>query len=304
MKNRQYIYSIGIFLLLSAVLFTAGCDGTPTEAIDYKPEAAIYAYLTNGEPLTTIELESVSSIYGHYKRTGIADTDMKIYSLAVNSLDTFRFKQHSHPDTSWVYVPDGDTLYPIGKQRYKIEVRTPQGDYLWSEALIPAKFDSVLINDQLFINPPTDTDYWLDTLRRTDPAIVTGWGQVDSAGGYFGVVIAQTPKSELVPLSPKWDPDDPDDEIDTMNVNRIGWTFMRDDQRVTTIPWIAFQWQGPHEIQLLVTSHEYYEYIYSIERGGGGPGLGDLPQFNINGGLGMFAGITRFSCHVWVKKSE
>lgn len=301
MKNTKHIYSISLYLILTSIVLIAGCDNIPTEVDDYEPEAALYAYLTNGEPLNSIYLERVSSIYGYYTRTGIDDADINIYSLSVSNPDTFRYQQHLHPDSLWIYVPDGDTLFPEGMQRYKLEVNTPQGDHLWSEALVPARFDSVLVVDTLFIHPPTDTDYWMDTLQRTDPAIVIGWSKVDSAGGYFGVVLAQTPKSELVPLDPDWDPNDPDQEIDTMEVNRIGWTFMRDDQRVTTIPWIAFQWEGRHEIQLLATSSDYYDYIFSIFRGG--PALGDRPQFNVNGGLGMFAGITRFSCHVWVERS-
>lgn len=288
------------YFILAAIVLLSGCEDTPTEVIDYKPDVSLYAYLINEKPLEKIFIERVSPLGGIYHPQGIADCDVKVFSTT--GVDTFRFKQSNDPDSSHIYVTDGQILSPVGKRRYRVEVYTPLGEYVWAETLIPAKFDSIFVVDTLFIDPPINSDYWIDTLQRTDPAIVIGWSTVDSAGGYFGIVINETPLSELEPLDPDWDPDDPDQEIDTLDVSQNGWTFMRDDQRVTTIPWIAFEWVGVHQIQLTATSREYYNYIFSIIRGG--PGLGDRPQFNVNGGIGMVAGKTLFSCYVYVKKSD
>jgi hypothetical protein len=105
-----------------------------------------------------------------------------------------------------------------------------------------------------------------------------------------------------VPLNPDWDPNDPDDELKDEDKWAAGWTVFRYDAEFVTIPWVFFNWEGPNRIELHAISAGYYDYLFSSVRVM--MGMLDNPIFNINGGLGVFAGLSKKTFRVYMKRVE
>lgn len=131
------------------------------------------------------------------------------------------------------------------------------------------------------------------------PNMFWAWEDIDSAGGFQGLLRCLEDRDSLVPLDPDWDP--VEDEIEEEDRNRASWAIMRDDQRMVTIPWIAFEWEGEYSIELLAITRDYYEYLYSEFRNQ--QGLGLKLHSNINGGLGIFGAISRYSMTIFMERT-
>ncbi|MDP8239087.1 MAG: DUF4249 family protein [Candidatus Hatepunaea meridiana] len=301
MKSISFISLIlSVFFGLILMILTTGCETTPTEVEKYEKEAVLTAFLTNGEPVSEVFLERIASIFDRYDFSDAAITgaDIKIFDL--NGSDTLHFQDD--PVSHGRYIPvAGDTLIPLGKHSYRIEASIPNGEFLWSETVVPDAFtslDIVLIDEDGTFYPVSSGD----TLTRNDPYMFWRWSSVDSAGGYLGLIVAETPRDSLVPLDPNWDPNDPDDEIEDENRERSGDMIMRNDATTVSVPWIFFNWEGPNRIELRAISHSYYEYKFSLMRVE--MGMLENPIFNINGGLGIFAGSSKVGMIVYLKRVE
>ena len=309
-QKRRFL-NCGWFRIIFASALIAGvisCENTPTEVDDYDPEVVLYAYLGNGEPMTEVYLERISSLFGYYTPKGIAGASVWIMELDEPTPDTFFFKHHPNTqDSSWLYVPDGDTLIPQSLKGYKIEVHTPRGEHLWSQAVVPGKIDWVSVSvsgvdSTTITDPPLEVEgLILDTLTRWNSSIILEWTDILGAGGFVGIALCQEPAdTNLIPLDPDWDPIE--NPVDTINISRRGWTIMRYDQNQTTIPGVAFQWVGLYQLQFQAVSREYYDYLFSDFRAK--QGMITRPESNINGGMGTFGSMTRFICYVYFKKVE
>ena len=156
---------------------------------------------------------------------------------------------------------------------------------VWAETVVPDTFSVNVV-------PETAVG---DTITRLHPNLVLRWTDADSAGGFILNVICLTPEDSLVPLDPDFDPEE--DEVDEDYPPRSMMDFMRHDQREVTLPWFLFQYEGPHRVNLLAVTAEYYEYMTSAF-------LGLDPPSNVYGGLGMFAGTASRSFEVYLERAE
>ena len=282
-------------------LIIMGCESTPTELENYHPEPVLNAFLFYGEPLEEARLERVTSLYGDFLpgNHGIGGAGIRIYELG--GADTLQLIED--PGERGRYIPEtGDTLVPQAGARYRIEAATPAGEYLWAETTVPGAMEASGTVELFY----TGADGWPhsvnegDTLTRDYPNLNLGWSAVDSAGGYESVLLALTDRDSLAPLDPEWDPNDPDDEIEDINRWRAVELTYRYDQRWTMLQWFLFAWEGPYRIELRAISAEYYNYIYSLFRMEQGS-LSE-PVSNIQGGRGVFAGLSRWRREIYMKK--
>jgi len=203
------------------------------------------------------------------------------------------------------YVPSpGQSLIPQSLKNYRIKVITSSSEILESETTMPGLIDSagvVLIDLETMQFEPVQNG---DTLTRADPNLYFIWRTVEGAGGYKGFAKCLEPRdSTIVPLDPDWDPDDPDDKIEDKDIERAGWTPMRHDQTMTTLPWIIFNWQGRYQVSMLAVSTEYYEYLFSLQRVM--QGMINKPKYNVTGdGFGVFGAYSRWDINIYMEKVE
>jgi hypothetical protein len=170
--------------------------------------------------------------------------------------------------------------------RYRVEAHKPtEGVDVWAETVVPDTF-SVNVVPETVVG---------DTLTRLHPNLVLRWTDAECAGGFILNVICLTPEDSLVPLDPDFDPEE--DEIDEDYPPRSQVQFMRYDQREATLPWYLFQYEGPHRLDLLAVTGEYYEYMTSLF-------LGVDPPSNVFGGLGIVAGTASHSFEMYLERAE
>ncbi|HHE46771.1 MAG TPA: DUF4249 family protein [Bacteroidetes bacterium] len=294
-----------IFLAIAGLAFmfaSTGCESTPAEAEKYDPQAVLYAYLTNGEPVGEVYLERIAPLFNRYDFEDAAITGAEIVIFDTDSGDTLHLTDDPQKHGRYIPVP-GEELIPRGRRHYRIECSTPDGEFLWSETSVPDTFISlnILLIDQNGERPVSEGD----TLTRNDPNMFWRW-EIDTTGGfvggYAGLIVAETPRDSLVPLDPDWDPNDPDDALEEEDRDAVGWTVFRYDAEWTTIAWAFFEWEGPTRIELQAVSVDYYNYLWSNFRVM--QGMLERPVFNINGGLGIFAGLSKKVFHVYMKRVE
>ncbi|MBM3326030.1 MAG: DUF4249 family protein [Calditrichaeota bacterium] len=292
MTNHKSLF---LFILtLGLVGLFIGCETQPTELEKYHPQAQLTCFLFNGQPVHEAWLERVASIYGPYHTTdhGILHADIRIFGGG----DTLTLVDD--PNKHGRYIPaNGQTLVPRGKIHYRIEAVVPDGEFLWAETVVPDTFafvDIYLLLEDGTRQPVNDGD----TLTRLDPNMFWEWNSVDSAGGYNGMIVALTPRDSLVPLDPDWDA--AEDSLEEAERTRAGFTVMRSDQKIITIPWIFFQWAGPQRVELQAISRDYYDYLFTSFRVQ--QGLIAEPQWNMHGGIGIFSGMSRYAITVVMKK--
>ena len=304
MRKTGFSFKTYLSVLIGGIclmLISGGCESTPTEVDKYNPEPVLTAFVYNGEPIEEVFLERVGPLFSTYRFEdfGITNADIKIFEIGGN--DTL----HLSPDPAkdGRYVPTaGELMIPKSRTNYKIEAQIPGAEFLWAEAAVPDKFDTlevVLIDGDGNIFNVQDGD----TLTRNHPNMFWRW-DIDTTGGfvggYAGLIVAETPRDSLVPLDPDWDA--VEDSLEDNERGRAGWTVFRHDALWTTIAWAFFNWEGPNRIELQAVSRDYWDYLYSSMRVQ--QGMLENPIFNINGGLGIFGGISRRSFTIYLKKVE
>ncbi|TKJ39928.1 hypothetical protein CEE37_09325 [candidate division LCP-89 bacterium B3_LCP] len=285
-KSKMQAAAIPALLLLMLMF---GCDRVPTEVEDYVAEPMLTAFLYNGEPADTVMLERVAPLYGYYDPADhvIPGADIKI--IRQNDQAEFIF---TDPDSDGVYTPDGNVLVPAGGEQFSIEARKDdEGLFLWAETMIPDTF-------AMAITPaPIDTvDGFpiLDTLTRADPNIVLNWTDPGNYAGYVLNVICED--STFVPLDPDFSFHGDEDS------SRVSFDVIMEGFNMDIIPWIHFNWAGWHRVELLAVDDGYFNYFFSVFR----MMMGQVTEleYNVQGGLGIFAGLSERSFRVYIEPVE
>ena len=298
------------------VLLLTGCESNPTEVEEYVPEPVLSAFLTNGEPVLEVFLERVAPIFDYYSFKDAAISDAHIRIFEIDGGDTLHLSED--PRYPGRYIPKpGEELIPKGETMYRIVVENIAGvDSIWAETIVPAAFPDP---PPLDVDPANldSTQYVIikqvypdsvhlvrnyETMTRNSPIIIWTWPDVAGAGGFTGMVVNETDKDKLIPLDPDWEPEDEDDEKDDDYRSRTGFTTYRYDERKATLPWIFFQWEGRTRIELRAISQDYYDYLFSGFRAM--QGLLDKPLSNIHGGMGIFAGTSKYNIRVKMVRAE
>lgn len=277
------------FLLFTAcvALFCGGCENHPTEVEDYESEPVLTAFLKRGVPLEEVLIERIAPFDRYYDPQDHGIGNVAVCIFEVGSEDTLHLVED--PEQMGRYVPPSAVAWvPEGRHRYRIEATLADGRFMWSETTVPDTFDIDLYPD------PTVSD----TLTRLAPPLVLQWTRSADAGGYVMNIVCLSPEDSLVPLDPEFDPSEEDADEDSLAQSAI-W-IMREDQRVLTVPWIVFHWQGPYRIDVMAVDADYYDYVFAWFRVSQQVGV-DLPS-NIHGGMGIFAGLSQHSFYIYMKR--
>jgi hypothetical protein len=272
-----------------------GCEKQPTEVEDYQQQPVLTAFLYNGEPVEPVTLERVGDIRSYYDPAdnAIEGAEIKIWAVDDPQQDTLYFQ--FDPEVKKYLPANGDDWgTPRSFVRYRIEARKPSEDlYLWAETVIPDTFT-------LTITPaPTgfDSVAYLDTLTRLDDPILLNWTSSTPIGGY--VIPITCLDSTYIPLDPDWNPEE--DEIPE-DSSRFSFDLALPEYTMLSLAWINFRYQGWYDVQVQAVDPEYWEYYFSVFRFW--MGQVDELEYNIHGGLGIFAGIARERFRVYIKKVE
>jgi hypothetical protein len=302
----RFQYLIVIASLMLALVFT-GCDDTPSEYEDYEHEPVLTGFITVNEPVEEIFLDRVGVFTMYYSREANAISDAEIIlfpvgpdaetnSIAPTNTDTLYFVEDD--SVNGRYVPVDPNYLPEGRVRYRIEARKASENVnVWAETTVPDTF-SIQTFYQHDLTTPVDFEG--DTLRRTDDEFVVTWSESATADGHVLGILALSPKDELVPLDPDWDPDDPDDEIDEEDKERYGYTIAPDYQSSITMAWFYFEWAGWTRLDVYASSYDYYNYIFSILTAFGET---DNPYSNINGGRGIFGAVAKNEFMIYMERA-
>jgi hypothetical protein len=279
---------VAAFAAALCCVLVSGCNQQPTEVEDYTPEPVLTAFLTNGEPVNEVFLQWVAPLGEYYDPRDYGISNATVSLFPVDAADTlFLIEDPACPGR---YVPPPGILWmPASKRRYRLEALFHGTLLIWAETVVPDTFSvSVLPADAIG-----------DTLTRADPNMILRWTGADSAGGYvLNIISMRSPDSLSVPpsygnlLVMAAD----DDSL----VQSAVW-LMREDQRAFTVPWILFRWTGLYRVDLLAATPEYYEYVYAYLRALQGETF-DMPS-NIHGGLGIFAGLSRYSFEFYWRRT-
>jgi hypothetical protein len=268
-------------------LMFIGCDQNPTDVEDYEPEPVLTAFLYNGEPVEEVYLERIAPLNVSYAPDRYFISGAEIMIFPVNDAtdgDTVHFVEHYTPERGWMYVPvPNESLIPRGKVRYRIEARKPlENLYMWAETTVPDTFTLLVSPYTLEFDSIAIPLDWNDTPIRLD------WTEADSAAGIVFSSVALEGYNGI-PLDP--DAEDPEDQgiqdIEILNLSATG----------IDIPWVNFYWVGWHWIQVQAVSADGTDYMMSLFTE-----QESNPIFNIHGGLGIFAGISRQSFYVRLQR--
>ncbi len=278
--------------MVSVLILLAGCEQQPTEFEDYEPQPMLTAFLYDGIPVDSVLLQRVAPLYSYYswQDHGIAGAQIRIFPLDDPESDDTLHLIHAG---SGVYRPAvGESLIPRGKRHYRIEARKPDEDlYLWAETVVPDSF-SLWVNGQ----PPGDT---LGVFTREDPSLFFQWSPADSAGGYVFLTVCLTPVDSLLPLDPDYDPEE--EELDEEPGRAFVFPLIS-TQLSSFVPWLSFEWVGWHRVEMLACNYEYYRYVFSLMRVE--QGAMSMPEYNVQGGLGVFAGLHRIRFYLYMARVE
>ncbi len=68
--------------------------------------------------------------------------------------------------------------------------------------------------------------------------------------------------------------------------------------------WILFNWEGPHRVDVMAASFEYYRFIFAIQQSN--PTTGDVARAegNVNGGIGCFGAVAVHSFYMNMAVAE
>ena len=266
-----------------------GCDDNPAEVEDYDPEPMLTAFLYNGEPLTHVFLERVAPINGYFLPLDhfISGADIILFPVDnPQEGDTLEFVESASSVHGWIYRPAHNELFiPQSLVRYRIEVRKPSENiYLWAETTIPDTFTLEVSPYEIEFDSITVPLDWNDT------PISLRWTESEGSASYVfsSVALEMYP---LIPLDPEMDPDDMGgtQEIEILNKNSTG----------IDIPWMNFEWVGWHWIQIQAVNLEQIEYLQSLFVD---PNIN--PIFNVQGGLGIFSGMSRQDFYVNLQRVQ
>lgn len=293
-QNRRHIGSNSV-LFISAVFLLfilIGCDSTPTEVEDYTPEPILTAFLYNGEPVGEVRLERVANLYGYYDPEALDNliSNAEVYLIQLDGTsagDTLFFSE----DLPGVYFPnEPDTVQST--VHYRLEAKkSSENLYLWAESIVPDTFS-------LVVNPaPIDTIDnipILDTMTWGGQPITLQWSESNLSAGYVMNIVCE--EDSYIPLDPEYEFTENEDS------SRASFDIALEGALENTIPWIHFRWQGWHRIDLLAVDEGYFEYFISLFRMQFGQV--DALEYNVQGGLGIFAGVSRRSFRVYVDRAE
>ncbi len=289
---------MAIFTTILAICFLmilSGCESSPTEVEDYEPEPMLTAFLFNGEPVDSIVFEEVGDLEALYLPGQNAISGADIYVIALPEQDTLFFNFDAG---AGVYRPTNAAAWgvPQGNKQYRVEAHKPSEDlYLWAETVIPETFSLTVSPAPVGVDP--EGIAFLDTMTREDPNIEMEWTDSSPIGGY--VIPVTCLNEDYVPLDPDFDPiedDIPDDS------SLVSFDLVLPNFNYRQLPWILFQYEGWHEIQVQAADPEYWLYFFSVFR----LYMGQVTnvEYNVNGGIGIVAGLARNKFKVYVEKVE
>jgi len=294
-NNQNLFNRIAAVFILGVLFGFSGCTDQPTEVQDYEPQPVLNAFLYGGEDIEPVTLEWVGGIYSYYQpgNNAISGADVKIWALDNPGQDTLYFE---FDETLEKYLPTNEAEWgvPEPMKSYHIEVNKPSENiHMWAETTIPDTFTTEIIPE------PVDFDSIaiLDTLNREMPAIELDWTESALAAGYVQTIVCLD--TTYIPLDPEFDPEEDDIPDDS---SRFGFDLTLAGQTYTTLAWINFNYEGWYEIQNQAVDPYYWEYFFSVFR----LWVGQVTEieYHMNGGLGIFAGITRDRYKVYVEKVE
>ena len=271
----------------AAGVFLTGCENQPTEVEDYVPDTVLSAFIYCGEPVNEIYLERVGSFQRYYDPADYGITGADMILIDMERADTLRLMDD--PDEPGRYMTPNTEWLPRPTVTYRLEASFGD-EFIWAETVVPGDY---ILN---VLPEPVNGD----TLTREDDNLIFTWTGSDSTGGYAMNIISLAPRDSLVPLDPDWDPEE--DEIEDEDKYQSGVWTMRDDQRVQTLPWIAFGWEGPYRIDFMAVPQIYYDYIFAGFRAEQNIAV-DIPT-NVHGGIGIFAGLNRRSFSLYMAIAE
>ena len=293
------------FALLLAVSMFTGCDENPVSEENYSPEPVLFSFIQTGAPIDTVTLQWTGSFEQRWvsEQQGIEGAEITLFPIMDgdgNAIDTsanpslvLRFHEAPNLLGYGKYVADNNNYRPVGTWTYRIEASKPsEGLDLWAETTAPDTFSfSTTLNRPPF--EPVDVDG--DTMTRRDPEVIVRWSESKDVGGFVMGIVAETPEDGLVLL----DPEDPD-EIEPEDRTRHAWTFTRYDQQEMIIPWVFFTWAGPNRLYVDAASESYYDYMFSLIMSND-PSWNENPQFNVQGGLGVFGAYARIQFSLYME---
>ena len=308
---------IPLFIVCLAIIFL-GCDTEPTEVEDYQSEPVLQAYLTTGEPFDKIYLEWVFKDIGSYydpNQHGVVGAAVKIFTVFNDETGDsilpgdpdYLEVQYRNYDTDGAYYPvdyNGELVQP--NIRYRLEAYKPNQIDIWAETTAPDTFTIRVTNHELLdqiiqsgetpVHPEILPNN-LPCFHREMPFIKVKWSDAWKGGDAFlgGCVLsitALTDTTDLAYLDPDWDPNDPDTAIIPEDEQRTNWTIAPSYQDSVNVVWIYFEWIGPHRLDVVAGSFEYYRYMFSIIQ------YLERPESYVHGGLGCFGATAVHSFYI------
>ena len=207
------------------MLFSIGCDSTPTEVEDYDYEPVLSAFLVAGKTVTEADtvafLERVQPLFELYDFQKAAISGANMILIDKEEGDTIKLEDHQASPGK--YTPLVGSSMPIqGKHHYKIVVVTPvpHNETVWAETVVPDPFPPNSVKTYLMDRsgnktPISDGE---ELQRYKDKYLFFEWPSVDSAGGYFGSATTLVPRNNLVGLEPDWEPEpEPWELVDSLD---------------------------------------------------------------------------------------
>jgi hypothetical protein len=286
----------GILLLLLLILPSLGCDTDRPDSDFFSPDdvgtLVVDATLTVGEPLARVLLSRTVSPGDFYDRFAARETLASVTVTVRNTQEVISYTEIAPGSYVAVSAPE-----VLPETTYDLRVATAHGEVVTASTTTPKNFamaswllldnSGQSVWDTLGTYELGDGIYDENRLVYTD-GLLEGRFTTRSGQG-FQVGVESLDKDSDFVIDPAFF-----DEEDFASLDRVTSSpgFEALDGKLR-LPWFVIFFQGRYKLKVFAVDENWWELILSLPENTPGVGgqIGDSfarPNFNVNGGIGLF----------------
>lgn len=311
MRNALGISVLAVTLATALV----GCDTTAPS--DHEPEVVVEAYLVGGESLPPVWISLTEDVDAEYDG---ADLAVDGADVRIELLDEQGGVDTSYPyvrgfGSAGRYVPaeSGDVL--PGRQ-YRLRVDVDGFPPVTSDLRVPGAFELLSVsNESIEYLDPAQVEY---TVTKSDYpgrqtififSIVAENPSIETLTPLYREIIYGIGPDESIE-GRNLDPDEMNEILINTSppINEGNYEENQDGSLTVGLPWFAVAFYGRTETVMYAVDDNLYDFLRyaQVQQGGSTLSPGEIPNVrdNVEGGRGVFAGMSKISAVVDIRRED
>jgi hypothetical protein len=288
-------FAVKVLIVVLSFVFLISCEDEPPNIYTQRYYVEGYLYVDHSPSgIKVFNTQPIGDVYDPDKAM-VKDADVKIKDANGNVYDLV----YRDGDEPGYYYP-GEDLIVEKQKKYKLEVNTLDGKYMWAETTTP---DTIS-----WIKPPKEVIYYPKedgNLNEVD-SLEIQWTPAENTNFYLLYTISRDTLEYGKYLNPPTD--EPNRRIKNLFSDRGGSsdyyknvTFMTiiANTKTPTV-WLAFKWFGPHYVDILVPDFNLLKWFVQTNWSAS---VYDPLSNSIQGdGFGVFGSAYRISQEMMLMK--